>query len=154
MTNIDQILDHAERQCKSHGARLTDKRKHVLTGLLQSKEKALSAYELIDICKEQYGESLPAMSMYRILDFLREERLIHKLDSANKFVACAHITCDHEHSVQQFLICEKCQKVKEISIPQKTIKTLKTHVEKAGFQIVSPQIELNCICETCLTSAA
>ena len=76
MNRIDNILAHAERHCKEHGARLTDKRKRVLACLVQS-EKALSAYELMDVCKEQYGESIPAMSVYRILEFLEEELLVH-----------------------------------------------------------------------------
>ena len=53
MSKVQKIIDHAEQHCKAHGARLTDKRKQVLSGLLQSK-KALSAYELIDYCKENY----------------------------------------------------------------------------------------------------
>ena len=45
MNNVDRIIGHAEQHCKAHGARLTAKRKQVLTGLIQS-DKALSAYEL------------------------------------------------------------------------------------------------------------
>ncbi len=153
MKKIKQIIDTAEGHCKSHGSRLTDKRKRVLSGLLQS-EKALSAYELIDICKAEYGESMPAMSMYRILDFLQDEHFVHKLNLANKYVACSHISCSHEHEVPQFLICGKCQAVKEISINKSTIAELQENVESAGFQLVSPQLEMNCICEDCLKNAA
>ncbi len=153
MKKIKQIIDHAEGHCKAHGARLTDKRKRVLSGLLQS-EKALSAYELIDICKAEYGDSMPAMSMYRILDFLQEEHLVHKLNLANKYVACSHITCDHDHEVPQFLICGTCQAVKEISINKSTIAELQENVEQAGFRLVSPQLEMNCVCEGCLENAA
>lgn len=154
MEQIDRVIDHAEQHCKSNGSRLTLKRKRVLAGLLQSEEKALSAYELIEICKDLYGEALPAMSMYRILEFLENEKLIHKLKLANKYVACAHITCDHAHAVPQFLICGACQKVKEVSIPKPTIKQLEKNIEQAGFQLVSPQLEMNCICSDCMSSAA
>lgn len=153
MPQIKNILDHADQHCKSHGSRLTTKRKQVLSGLLQS-NKALSAYELIDFCKVEFGESLPAMSMYRILAFLQDEHLVHKLNLANKYVACAHITCDHAHAVPQFLICSQCQKVEEISIPKTTIEELQENVENAGFHLVSPQIEMNCLCETCMADAA
>ena len=87
MNRVDRIVEHAEQHCKSHGGRLTVKRKQVLAGLIQS-EKALSAYELIDVCKQQSGESMPAMSVYRILEFLEDEHLVHKLSLANKYVAC------------------------------------------------------------------
>lgn len=148
MNNIDGIMEHAERHCKAHGTRLTVKRKQVLSGLIQS-NKALSAYELIEFCKENYGESIPAMSVYRILEFLKNEHLVHKLNLANKYVACAHITCDHAHGVPQFLICGKCNRVKEISIKQTTITELKEAVNNAGYQLVSPQLEMNCLCDNC-----
>ena len=115
MSNMNSIIQHAEQHCKNHGVRLTEKRKQVLAGLIQT-DKALSAYELIDVCKEQCGEVIPAMSVYRILEFLESENLVHKLKLANKYVVCAHIRCDHAHGVPQFLICGKCNKVKEISI--------------------------------------
>ncbi|WP_086933837.1 Fur family transcriptional regulator [Agarilytica rhodophyticola] len=153
MTRVEQIIDHAEQQCKTNGARLTNKRKQVLSGLLKS-EKALSAYELIDICKAESGETLPAMSIYRILEFLEKEQLVHKLNLANKYVACAHITCDHDHFVSQFLICGQCQKVREISISKTTIEELQLNVEKAGFHLMSPQLEMNCVCDACMASAA
>ena len=153
MKKVEQVIDYAEQHCKTHGSRLTNKRKQVLMGLLQS-EKALSAYELIDVCKVKFGETLPAMSMYRILDFLQNEHLVHKLNLANKYIACAHITCDHDHAVSQFLICSRCQKVKEISINKSTITKLQKNVEEAGFYLVSPQLEMNCICESCMANAA
>ncbi|GJL75696.1 Fur family transcriptional regulator [Nitrosomonas sp.] len=153
MKKVKQIIDHAEQHCKAHGSRLTNKRKQVLLGLLQS-ERALSAYELIDVCKAEFGEALPAMSMYRILDFLQREHLVHKLNLANKYVACVHITCDHDHAVPQFLICGQCQKVKEISINKAIIVEFQNNVENAGFQLVSPQLEMNCICENCMINSA
>lgn len=153
MKNIDNIIEHAEQHCKDHGSRLTDKRKQVLAGLVQS-DKALSAYELMDACKENYGEAIPAMSVYRILAFLEGEKLVHKLKLANKYVACAHISCDHTHGVPQFLICGNCSQVKEISISQSTILEIDTTVRDAGYQLVSPQLELNCLCEGCTTSSS
>lgn len=153
MNHIDSIIQHAEQHCQAHGTRLTVKRKKVLAGLIQS-NKALSAYELIDFCKEQFGERIPAMSIYRILEFLEDEHFVHKLNLANKYVACAHISCDHAHGIPQFLICRKCSKVKEISIKPATIAELQTTVQEAGFKLISPQLEMNCLCEDCFAQAA
>ncbi|ABC28551.1 Fe2+/Zn2+ uptake regulation protein [Hahella chejuensis KCTC 2396] len=153
MNHVDSIIHKAELQCKAHGARLTVKRKQVLAGLIQSK-KALSAYELINFCKERYGEVIPAMSVYRILEFLKEENLVHKLNLANKYVVCAHISCDHAHATPQFLICQKCSKVKEISVKLATITELQQSVQEAGFKLTSPQLEMNCLCDDCLAQAA
>ena len=146
--NVESVIDEAEHRCREQGARLTEKRKQVLSGLLNS-NTALSAYELVDYCKEEYGQSLPAMSVYRILGFLQEQHLVHKLNLANKYVACAHITCDHDHGVPQFLICSVCQRVEEISLAKSMINALKSSVDEAGFQLMSPQLEINCVCKEC-----
>lgn len=150
--NVNSIIKHAEQYCKNHGARLTTKRKRMLSLLVQS-EKALSAYDVIDLCEQQFDEKVQPMSVYRILEFLENEKLVHKLKLANKYVACSHITCEHEHGVPQFLICGNCDQVKEISINKSTMSDLQNNVEQAGFQLVSPQIEINCICKSCLEHA-
>lgn len=148
MDRLEEIIGHAERQCKQRGTRLTQKRKAVLSGLLKA-EQAVSAYELVDYCKAELGEALPAMSIYRILEFLEGEQLVHKLKLANRYVACVHITCDHSHAVPQFLICTQCHRVKEINISQATLGTLRDNVETAGYKLVSPQLEMNCLCDDC-----
>ena len=153
MSSVQSIIEYAEQHCKEHGSRLTNKRKQVLSGLLQS-EKALSAYELVDYCKNKFGVNIPAMSVYRILSFLQDEHLVHKLNLANKYIACSHITCNHTHEVPQFLICNQCQRVKEISISKSTINGLQQSVEEAGFRLLSPQLEMNCLCENCTSNAA
>jgi Fur family zinc uptake transcriptional regulator len=153
MAKVERIIDHAEKQCKAEGVRLTTKRKQILAGLLQC-GKAMSAYELADYCKANSGEAIPPMSVYRILDFLQEEGLVHRLNSAQKYIACSHITCDHAHGVPQFLICVNCERVEEISISKATVTSLKRSVENAGFSLVSPQLEIDCICNSCKESAA
>ena len=152
MSTEDRAIAHAEAHCASNGTKLTAKRKAVLRGLLQS-NKAMSAYELADYCKEKLGESMPAMSVYRILEFLEGEQLVHKLKLANRFVACIHITCNHKHAVPQFLICEQCHQVSEVSIKASTLRALRNNVENAGFRLASPQLEMNCLCEDCAREA-
>lgn len=153
MSKITQILDHAEASCSVSGARLTEKRKRILTGLLKS-EKAQSAYDLIEYMQKEFDESLPPTTVYRILDFLAGENLVHKLHLANKYVACSHISCDHAHEVPQFLICDECGNVKEIGIKKTLLNTLKRNVEQAGYVLKSPQLELHCLCQDCTHQAA
>lgn len=153
MTRITRILDHAEATCRARGARLTDKRRRVLMGLLQSR-KAMSAYDLIAYWQSEFNENIPPMSVYRILDFLESENLAHKLHLANKYIACSHISCDHAHEVPQFLICEECSSVKEIGIKKSLIDTLRRSVKQAGYELQSPQLELHCLCENCAKQAS
>ena len=145
---VRAALDSAERQCQIRGTRLTKKRKIVLKGLVGSRH-ALTAYELVDYCQNELGETIPAMSVYRILEFLANENLVHKLKLANRYVACAHITCDHKHAVPQFLICTECYRVEEVDISRSTMSTLRRNVENVGFELVSEQIEVDCICSGC-----
>ena len=143
-----EILDRAETYCKSRGTRLTDKRKKVLMGLLDSK-KAMSAYELTDYCREELGLQFPPMSVYRILEFLESEDLVHRLDLAKKYVACSHIACDHQHEQPQFLICKNCYRVQEISIKRGLMNSLNESVAKVGFSLASQQLEFDCLCGEC-----
>ena len=141
MNKLEDMIHHAERQCKARGARLTVKRKQILMGLIQS-NKALSAYDLIKYCKDEFGQTIPAMSVYRILEFLQDQLLVHKLNLANKYIACMHINSDHNHAVPQFLICSNCSKVKEVNINQSTISALNEAVKNAGYDLYTPQVEL------------
>ena len=148
MSTATKAIEHAEKQCINNGAKLTQKRKAVLSGLLQT-GKAMTAYELSDFCKQELGEPMPPMSVYRILDFLEDQQLVHKLKLANRFVACIHIMCNHKHATPQFLICFNCYRVTEVSIKESTIKQLHKSVDDAGYTLVSPQIEMNCLCADC-----
>ncbi len=153
MDKIQQTIQKAEAKCQQKGLKLTHKRKLVLTSLVAN-EKAMSAYEISDYIKSELNESLLAMSVYRILDFLQQEQLVHKLNLANKYVACKHINCKHSHQVPQFLICGKCLSVKEINLKNITAQELEKDLKQTGYQLVSPQIELNCICDNCTEEAA
>jgi Fur family zinc uptake transcriptional regulator len=148
MSNIDKVLERASKSCEKTGSKLTEKRKRVFVSLLKS-EKPLSAYEIADAVRTEYDETVPAMSVYRMLDFLEQENLVHKLKSTNKFVACSHIACNHAHEVPQFLICDNCGKVKEIGIKRDIIDVLTESVEHAGYKLKSPQLELHCLCQDC-----
>ena len=147
-TSINTILGHAERQCDLHGTRLTSKRRQVLVGLLESK-KALSAYELADYCRDELGQRIPAMSVYRILEFLEGENLVHRLNLAKKYVVCSHIACDHKHETPQFLICKKCARVEEVTVKRSLITALGKTVDAAGYHLSSHQLELDCLCDAC-----
>ena len=148
MNELNSVLKHAERQCKENSSKLTPKRRKILEELLKS-QKALSAYEIADLFQKKSKESIPAMSVYRILDFLEDENLVHKLNLANKYIACSHITCNHSHSIPQFLVCRECNKVSEINIDVDTMKIIEKKVRDENFNFSKPQLEMHCICKVC-----
>jgi len=152
MDAIYQVIDHAERCCKENGTRLTEKRRLALS-LLSKSDKTLSAYELLEVYKVEKGDALPVMSMYRILKYLMVEHLIHHLELVNKYVACVHINCEVEHAQTQFLTCAQCQKMKEIRTSELIVDAIKKNIGDAGFRLAGPQLEMNCICDDCMSSA-
>jgi Fur family transcriptional regulator, zinc uptake regulator len=146
--NTDKIIQQAEKTCLEQGGRLTIKRRRVLEILLD-KPQPLSAYEIAELYQQALGEKIPAMSVYRMLEFLMSQGLVHKLASANKFIACSHIACDHRHQTPQFLICDNCHSVREVGIDNRLINALEKSIKDNHFQLSSPQLELHGLCENC-----
>ena len=93
---LNRVINKARDVCARSGGRLTEKRRGVLELLLIS-NSPLSAYEITDAYNKAAEKPMPAMSVYRILEFLAAENLVHKLRSTNKYVACSHIACGHAH---------------------------------------------------------
>ena len=145
---LESSLLKAQIQCSQTGLRLTDKRCKVLKILLQATEP-LSAYDIADQFKSVFAEPLSAMSAYRMLDFLMQANLVHKLETSNQYLACSHISCEHEHELPQFLICDQCHTVKEIGLGKQLLKELKGSIEKTGFVLSNQQLELHGVCGDC-----
>jgi len=150
---LNRIIDKAKAVCAQSGGRLTEKRKSVLALLLVS-NRPLSAYEITDAYNKDAEKPMPAMSVYRILEFLEAEDLVHKLSSTSKYVACSHISCGHAHEISQFLICGKCQSAKEVTLSSGIINELGNLIGKAGYTLTNPQLELQCLCVRCSANTA
>lgn len=149
--SIDDTIARARAECDRAGVKLTTKRQNILILLLQA-QSPLSAYEIVDRYREQHHESLPAMSVYRILALLVNNGLVHKLETTNQFLPCAHITCSHEHEIPQFLICDRCHSVAEVGLRKTLISELHDSVKKTGFELTHQQLELHGICAKCRQS--
>src|SRR6185437_14762106 len=102
-------MAHAEALCVERGQRLTPMRRHVLE-ILAGSHKPLGAYEIMDLAARSGPRPAP-ISVYRALDFLRENGLVHRIESRNAFVACLH---NHRaDALVAFLLCERCGAVGE-----------------------------------------
>ena len=148
MVDYKKGMSAAEQKCIQGGIRFTKRRKQVLSVLIEA-DAALSAYEIAERCNAGNESNMPAMSVYRILDLFQEQNLIHKLDIASKYICCAHISCSHEHDNSQFLICGSCRHVEEISLPNDAVQALQTAASAAGFNAISPQLEIKGRCSRC-----
>lgn len=140
---LDHVLKRAEELCRERGVRLTDQRKTVLE-LLCLSDKPLSAYELLAQIRGAVKNPTPP-TVYRALDFLLEQGLVHKLESLHAYVGCAHP--DHPHA-SQFLICNDCGEVAEVEDSGVT-ESLKAAGQAIGFRTKRPVVELLGTCAQC-----
>jgi Fur family zinc uptake transcriptional regulator len=144
-------LKHAEMLCAERQQRLTPIRRQVLEVLLGS-HKPLGAYEIMDRAMVRGGSPAasgrkPApITIYRALDFLRDNGLVHRIESRNAFVACVGDHASGELVV--FLICEHCGAVGEASSTAVTAE-LKAAARSAGFTPKAPVIEVSGVCSHC-----
>ena len=141
-------IAHAEAICRERDERLTPMRRAVLEALLSS-HVPLGAYELIDRLAKQGARPAP-VTIYRALDFLRAQGLVHRIESRNAFIACVHNHDSGEPVV--FLICEKCGAVGEAAAAA-VANTIKTASRAAGFTPKTPVIEISGICAHCKHAA-
>ena len=125
----------AQARCVERGQRLTPIRREVLAALLVS-HQPLGAYEIMERLAPEGPRPAP-ITVYRALEFLRENGLVHRIESRNAFVACVHTHAAGELVV--FLICERCGEVGEA--PAATVaENLKAAARAAGFTPKTPEI--------------
>lgn len=141
---LSRVLERAEAVCRERGVRLTEQRKTVLE-LLCASDKPLSAYELLERMRGVVRNPVPP-TVYRALDFLLEQGLVHKLESLHAYVGCAHP--DHPHA-SQFLICDYCGEVAEVEDPS-VAESLRAAGQAIGFRTKRPVVELLGICAECV----
>lgn len=140
----------AEQVCAAHGARLTDLRREVLE-LILAAEGPLTAYALLDQLQQSRRAAPP--TIYRALDFLMEQGLIHKLERLNAFLACIDSDpLSHNHAAQ-FLICRNCHSVRELE-DQGISDAVVRAAEAIGFRPEHTTIEIEGVCALCARNLA
>jgi Fur family zinc uptake transcriptional regulator len=150
------LLDRAQAICEQRRANLTELRRHVL-GLILDAASPTGAYELLDRLRQTRRGAAPP-TVYRTLDFLLEQGLIHRVERLSAFVGCvAGCTADpdgesHTHAAQ-FLICRQCGRVVEMQ-DHHVSAVLARAAKDAGFSILSATVEAEGLCSTCRTAAA
>ena len=84
---VEDALAAAERLCAAKDLRFTPLRRRVLE-LVWSSHKPVGAYALLDkLRNEDLGSAPP--TVYRALDFLIENGLIHRIERMNAFIGCS-----------------------------------------------------------------
>ena len=143
-------LAEAKTHCEKQGVRFTPLREEVFC-LILTADKPLGAYDLISALQEsrkasdKKSKNVAPPTVYRSLEFLLAEGLIHQLSSINAYVPCCHPRDKHAAA---FLICQNCHKVEECSnLPVNDMINFAKN--DAGFLIERTVIELSGLCREC-----
>lgn len=138
-----ELLARAETICAGSGARLTPLRRKVLQSVAES-HHASGAYDIIERLAKKGPRPAP-ISVYRALEFLLGQELVHKIESRNAFVACTH----GEHKGDAvMLICEACGIVAEMDAGD-AIADLTARAAVLGFASSGTVVEVTGCCGEC-----
>jgi Fur family zinc uptake transcriptional regulator len=144
----EAVLDRAALLCQRRGVRLTALRRHVL-GLVLEQAHPPGAYELLDALRPHHKGAAPP-TVYRALEFLLEQGLVHKVERLSAFVGCVHGLEEagaHVHAVQ-FLICSACRTVTELN-DREIGEALVQAARGRGFALRGSTVEADGLCAAC-----
>ena len=140
---IADALGAAERVCAGRGAQLTELRRRVLELVWQS-HQPVGAYQLLAALGRDGHQPAPP-TIYRALDFLQAQGLVHRIESRNAFVGCPHPETNH---TGQLMICHACGTVTELLDPA-IGEAVRRGARAAGFRADRVTLEVEGICERC-----
>jgi Fur family zinc uptake transcriptional regulator len=152
---VERALDSAAASCTARGAQLTELRRQVLRLVLASPHP-IGAYALLDQLRAERPGAAPP-TVYRALEFLQEQGLVHRVERLNAFVGCAgpesHAHCGHGHDhPHQFLICGGCGATLEIC-DGRVAAAVAAAARAAGFVPVRTTVEVEGRCAACAAAA-
>lgn len=142
--------------CAARGVRLTELRRAVLELILRATQP-VGAYALLEQMRATRGAAAPP-TVYRALEFLAEQGLIHKVERLAAFIPCIEAHAHgHEHAhahahEAQFLICRGCGRVTEIDDAALSA-ALRAAAAQAGFSVSGATVEAEGLCAACRPAA-
>ena len=130
--------------------------KKVLSALGRS-EKPLSAYDILDRAR---SNALKApVQVYRALEKLSSQGLVHRIEALNAFVACsdcahaAHDHSEHGHAEHRpgFIICRDCGSVREFE--DERVAEIAGEAAGTDFSVELVSLEVYGHCAACQANA-
>ena len=118
----------------------------ITLNIIKKSSKNLSAYQILD--RFQKIKKVQPTTVYRSLDFLIKQGIIHKSISNKTFMLCSH---SHKHSHQHntlLAICKKCGVTEELKSDLFTNVLKKSSLKKYNF--ANYELEVSTICRSCV----
>lgn len=125
---------------------LTPKQTSVLN-LLKSSRKPMSAYTILDALHND-GFRAP-LQVYRALDTLINLGYVHRLETLNSFVSCAHQHHNSQDRLTVFTICDRCQQADEVDDVGVGV-ALDAVTKTNKFHSHHSTIEIHGVCRRCV----
>jgi Fur family zinc uptake transcriptional regulator len=144
---VAEALDAAERLCRERGERLTPLRRRVLE-IVWSDHRPSGAYAVLDRLAGDGGRPAPP-TVYRALDFLRAQGLVHRVESRNAFVGCPRPEGRH---AAQLLICSGCGRAAELD-DTGIRKAIRAACDEFAFNPEHSAVEIEGVCAACSAGA-
>ena len=136
-------MAEAKYVCGQRGARLTPLRRRVLEIIWQS-HRPLGAYPILELLAAD-GRSAAPPTVYRALDFLLENGLVHRIASLNAYVGCRH---PGHVGAGQFLICQECGWAAELH-DARVERAIDKSAAASGFLAHGHTVEIAGLCPNC-----
>lgn len=127
--------------CNSKQISLTNQQKLILK-IIQESSQPLTSVEILDLLHTQ-NPTANRMTIYRAIEYLIKNNLIHKVQSNNTYTLCQHPS---DHSCQ-ILVCTKCGTHYEIHSHQ-ICSSLDFIQLEYGFVFSNP-LEITGTCQKC-----
>ncbi|MEE3625569.1 Fur family transcriptional regulator [Nitrospirillum sp. BR 11752] len=144
---MGDALARAHSLCEARGARLTTLRERVLE-LVWSSHRPRGAYAILEEMAVD-GKRVAPLTVYRALDFLVEQGLVHRIESLNAYVGCPEPGQAH---AGQFLVCERCGDATELNEPAVT-NAITNGAAARGFRVLRQTVEVLGLCPACQSAA-
>lgn len=148
LEDVAAALEAAERRCHRAGERWTESRRRTYELLLRA-GGAVKAYDLIAAYAAKDEAVAKPPTIYRALEFLAQQGLVHRIESLNAFLACGS---DHHGQSTEFLICDCCGGVEELDLG--IGREVITAVSGRGFTPSRVVLEVHGACANCAQGAA
>jgi Fur family zinc uptake transcriptional regulator len=141
---ISDAIAAAHALCAERSVRLTPLRQQVLE-LIWESHKPLGAYQLMDMLALASTRRVAPPTVYRALDFLLEQGLVHRINGLNAFIGCPAPGKKHQ---SHFLICRHCGVAVELNAAALTMN-IQLAARNAGFSVESHSVEVMGACPAC-----
>ncbi|MDR1871433.1 MAG: transcriptional repressor [Deltaproteobacteria bacterium] len=125
---------------------MTKLRSLILDVLVEAKEP-VKAYDILEAARRK-GFKITAATVYRILDYLESNALVHRVSSINAFMACLNSEIEHQPLI---VVCQRCRKTTELNDSGLYLSIFE-RLNELGLSLTAGSVEIRGLCPSCQDS--